>query len=75
MLSNAALISPRMVHIHYTRYSKAMMDTDNLYGSFKLIGDAMKGIGLVKDDSPRYVALRCEHVITRVKGTKLVITI
>lgn len=64
-----------MVHIHYTRYSKAMMDTDNLYGSFKLIGDAMKGIGLVKDDSPRYVTLKCDQVINRKKGTVLVIRV
>lgn len=52
-----------------------MMDTDNLYGSFKLIGDAMKGIGLVKDDSPRYVTLKCDQVINRKKGTVLVIRV
>lgn len=66
--------SPAMVNIHYTRYSRSKNDADNLTASFKLMGDALKGIGLIRDDSEKYITLKCVHVVSLHSQTKLIIT-
>lgn len=39
------------VNISFTRYSTAMPDWDNLYASFKVIGDALVSNGIIEDDN------------------------
>lgn len=41
--------------IAFTRYSVRQLDRDNLAGSFKVIGDALKRAGVIEDDSPEHV--------------------
>lgn len=43
------------VKIHYTRVSTAPMDLDNVGASFKVVGDALVGAGVINDDSPDIV--------------------
>ena len=43
------------VHVEYTRKSIRYMDWDNAAGSFKLIGDALVGLGVIPDDNPRVI--------------------
>lgn len=46
------------VTIEYFRsYSRVPMDTDNLNGSFKLIGDALVDLGVIEDDKPSILHL------------------
>lgn len=62
------------VSIHYIRYSPHTMDIDNLYTSFKLIGDSIKRLGIIVDDNPNYVDLRCTQVQTKDFKVKIIIT-
>lgn len=62
------------IHVHYIRYSRSQMDTDNLYSSFKWIGDALVRLGIVVDDKKDNLVLRCDQVITIHSQTKLIIT-
>lgn len=62
------------VSIHYIRYSPHTMDIDNLYTSFKLIGDSIKRLGIIIDDNPNYVDLRCTQVQTKDFKVKIIIT-
>ncbi|HSH24978.1 MAG TPA: hypothetical protein VLA13_05515 [Massilibacterium sp.] len=39
------------VIISFTRFSTAQPDWDNLYASFKVIGDSLETLGIIKDDS------------------------
>jgi|SRR5690625_95581 len=39
------------VKISFIRYSTARPDWDNLYASFKVIGDALQNAGVIRDDS------------------------
>lgn len=39
------------VIISFTRFSTARPDWDNLYASFKIIGDSLETLGVIKDDS------------------------
>lgn len=39
------------VHITFTRHSMRQPDWDNLYASFKVIGDALKLAGVLQDDT------------------------
>ena len=50
------------------------MDIDNLYTSFKLIGDSLKRLGIIVDDNPDYVDLRCTQVQTKDFKVKILIT-
>lgn len=70
-----ATLTGQMVHIHYIRYSTPPMDEDNLHGSFKLMGDALKDLELIKNDSKKYITLRCSQVGTKHSQTKLIITL
>ena len=45
------------VEIEYTRISLKQLDKDNLYGSFKFLGDALVRTGIIKDDSPKFLNL------------------
>lgn len=40
------------VNVTFTRYSSVLMDWDNMCSSFKIPGDALKGAGIITDDSP-----------------------
>lgn len=44
-----------IVTISFTRFSTAMPDWDNLYSSFKVLGDSLEKPGIIKDDSPTTV--------------------
>ena len=43
------------VSIEYIRKSVRYMDWDNAAGSFKLIGDSLVELGVIIDDSPKYI--------------------
>ena len=43
------------VTIEYHRFAIQLMDWDNFSGSFKLLGDALVGRGVIKDDKPGIV--------------------
>jgi len=45
---------PRVV-VEVTNYAIRLMDWDNLAGRFKIIGDALVGLKLLKDDNPDVV--------------------
>jgi|TARA_R110000751_G_scaffold114468_3_gene213861 Holliday junction resolvase RusA-like endonuclease len=49
------------VHITITRKSVGVEpDPDNLTASAKLILDALQRVGVIKDDSPKYITLRVQ---------------
>lgn len=52
---------PGRVSIDYTRRSVGCMDVDNREASFKLIGDALKNLHVIKDDSPEYIDEKLSH--------------
>ena len=43
------------VVIHFTRFSTKQPDWDNLYSSFKVLGDGLESTGIISDDSPSTV--------------------
>jgi hypothetical protein len=45
------------------------MDSDNLYGSFKMIGDALEHLGVVEND--RLIDLKATQELGKVSGTRL----
>ena len=47
--------------VHITRRSKKLLDADNLYGSAKIVVDALKTARLIVDDSPRHMELVCSQ--------------
>ena len=47
--------------ITITRFSPKLLDTDNLYGSCKIVLDAMKAVGILVDDSPSHIDLICSQ--------------
>jgi Holliday junction resolvase RusA-like endonuclease len=47
--------------VRITRRSRKTLDHDNLYGSAKLILDAMTSVGLLLDDDPAHIELICEQ--------------
>jgi hypothetical protein len=52
------------VRITYGRCRRAGakdMDDDNLYGSFKPLGDALQRLGIIADDGPDHVELVCKQ--------------
>lgn len=55
--SRAMIRFQNPVTIEYTRFSFKELDEDNLGGSFKPIGDALVKLGIIKDDSPKFVKL------------------
>jgi len=52
-----------------TVYHKKPYDPDNLTGSAKVVLDALRNIGFIKDDSARYIALTVEQVVGPDKRT------
>ncbi|MBA0084676.1 MAG: hypothetical protein HRJ53_06755 [Acidobacteria bacterium Pan2503] len=56
-----AILTADKLTVRITRRSRHMLDHDNLYGSAKIILDAMKHIGLIADDSPEHIELHCEQ--------------
>lgn len=55
------------VRITYTGYKALFMDWDNFCSSFKLIGDALVSLNVIKDDSPSVVV---EFIPKQVKSKK-----
>jgi hypothetical protein len=65
-----SVLPPRFekkVLITYTRFTAWPMDEDNLTSSFKIIGDALKEMRIIVDDSPQYLKLipRQEKVLKK----------
>jgi len=52
---------PGHVAIQYDAYRVQLMDKDNHHGSFKLIGDALKNLGVILDDGPKIVDEDLSH--------------
>lgn len=68
---------PNTVRITFARFALQLMDWDNFAGSFKLVGDALHGLSIIKDDKPDIVKEfipKQEKVLLR-KQEKIVITI
>ncbi len=43
------------VNLVMFNYAIRLMDWDNFAGRLKIVGDAMVGLGLLKDDSPEFI--------------------
>ena len=54
---------PGCVVIRYIRFCHSLMDWDNAYASWKYLGDALKGEGIITDDSPRIVKRLYTHQV------------
>jgi Holliday junction resolvase RusA-like endonuclease len=55
---------PGQVKLQFIGYSSHLMDWDNHCSRLKICGDAMKDLGIITDDSPKYIV---EFVPTQVK--------
>lgn len=51
------------------------LDRDNLYGSYKQLIDAIRGAGIIVDDSDKWLDLQCVNVKSTRKDQKTVIII
>ena len=52
--------------ILFTLYVRTLMDWDNAYARFKILGDALVAAGVISDDSPSAVeALTCDQLKVR----------
>lgn len=47
----------RHVEVHVVRCSAGRLDTDNLYASFKSLGDVLKELGIIEDDRAGWLSL------------------
>lgn len=50
----------KKVKIEMTRFSSREPDTDNLYASWKFIGDSLKFHSVIEDDKPSVLELKCK---------------
>lgn len=66
--------SPNFRTIHYTRYSPSQMDRDNLVSTFKFIGDSLKTIGIITDDSPDHIDLQVTQEFSKESKIKIIIS-
>jgi Holliday junction resolvase RusA-like endonuclease len=65
------------VHITFVRHSSQQPDWDNLYASFKVIGDAMKAAGVLKDDTMQEIVTltaKWEKSKQKEQKTEIIIT-
>lgn len=66
------------VTISYTLWSVRLRDWDNAAGSFKVVGDSLVKLGVLKDDNPeQVVTFDCRQFRVPVKeheGTQILIT-
>lgn len=73
---NAAVIPTfRKAILNLTRYSSREPDTDNLYSSWKFIIDALKYNGIILDDKPSVIDLKCRWEKAKPKEGKIKIEI
>jgi Holliday junction resolvase RusA-like endonuclease len=64
------------VRIEFERHSSRCPDLDNLYSSFKVIGDSLKNCGVIEDDNQGIVvSLDAKWVYSKQKEAKTVIRI
>lgn len=61
--------------LRLTRYSSKEPDVDNLYSSWKFVIDALKYNGIILDDKPSVIDLRCYWKKTKPKEGKIEIHI
>lgn len=54
-------LPPGKLAVRITRYSRHVLDADNLAGTAKVVLDAMKAAALIADDSPAHIDLTCEQ--------------
>jgi len=50
------------MRVKVVSHRKKLMDLDNLFGGLKVVLDAMRGIGLIQDDSPEHIDLDVSQV-------------
>jgi Holliday junction resolvase RusA-like endonuclease len=50
-------------------YRKRAFDLDNLYGSVKLLVDAMRGLEIIQEDTPKHIDLTVEQKKSPDKST------
>jgi hypothetical protein len=60
---------PGRMRVTISQMRKRLLDKDNLYGSCKPIVDGLKKVGLIKDDHPDWVDLKCVQQVGKVKLT------
>lgn len=68
---------PGPVSIDYFRtyHSKPLDETDNLPGSFKLVGDALVRLGVIEDDRREIVQLTCRQGVRGKEGPRFSVCI
>ena len=68
---------PARVRLKLTRFKAGVLDDVNLRGGFKPWVDALKQLGCMVDDSPRWLDDSYKQVRTRVgvKGTRIEIEV
>jgi hypothetical protein len=56
-------VEPSKVLVKIRSYRQRRLDPDNVYGGIKIILDAMRDVGLLHNDSPKWIALEVEQFI------------
>lgn len=55
--------SQRKMKVRITSYRARLLDTDRLYEGATILVDALRATRLIKNDSPRWLDLKCEQEI------------
>ena len=55
--------------VRYYGYRKRAFDLDNLYGSVKLLVDAMRSLEIIAEDTPKHISLTVEQEKSPDKST------
>ncbi len=55
--------------VRFYGYRKRAFDLDNLYGSVKLLVDALRGLDIIPEDTPKHISLTVEQEKSPDKST------
>jgi Holliday junction resolvase RusA-like endonuclease len=58
-----AEVRPSKMRVKIRAYRKRRLDPDNAYGGVKVILDAMRDVGILRNDSPKWLDLEVEQFI------------
>jgi hypothetical protein len=59
--------------IEMVNYTTRPLDRDNLYSSFKNLGDSIVDAGVIPDDSEEYLDLKCRNVRVKTRAEEAVV--
>ena len=70
-LRNSWQRETRKMKVTFTLEHSRSYDTGNAYNSVKPLEDALKNLGIIKDDSPEWIELHVEQVKSRENQTTI----